>query len=96
MPDPGAEPEIGERRVVAERVAGGVCRFVEQQEEAVGPVDLAAPMANEEGAAAAVVRGPDLGGARVAEALDHTSAVHHVGEEEGTHGGAKRTPRMSR
>ena len=88
----GAESELGERRVVAERVAGGIGGLVEQQEEAVGPVDLAAAMADEERAAAAVVLGPDLGGARVAEALDHTSAVHHVGEEEGTHGCAKRTP----
>ncbi|HZJ71944.1 MAG TPA: hypothetical protein VFF36_13515, partial [Planctomycetota bacterium] len=81
---PGAEPEIGERRVVAERVARGIGRLVEQQEEAVGPVDLAAPMAGEQGAAAAIVSGPDLGGTRVAEALDPTGAVHHVGEEEGT------------
>ena len=49
-------------------------------------------MAGEQGAAAAIVSGPDLGGTRVAEALDPTGAVHHVGEEEGTHGGAKRTP----
>ena len=68
--------------MVAKRVAGGICRLVEQEEEAVGPVDLAAPMADEKCAAAAVVSGPDLGSTRVAEALDHTSAVHHVGEQQ--------------
>ena len=43
-------------------------------------------------ARAAIVRGPDLRGARVTEALDQQRAVHDVGEEQGTHGRAKRTP----
>ncbi len=39
--DPGAKREIGECLVIGERVAGRVCHFVEQQEEAVGAIDLA-------------------------------------------------------
>ena len=84
--DPGGEREIGKCVVVGERVAGGVGRVVEQQEEAVGAVDLAAVVACEEIAGPAVVLGPDLRRAGVAEALDQTRAVHDVGEEEGPFG----------
>ena len=79
--DPGAESEVGKRVVVGERVAGRVSRLVEQQEEAVGTSDLAAVVASDEVARAAVVRGPDFRGAGVAEALDQTCAVHDVGKE---------------
>ena len=93
--DPGGEREVGESAVVGERVAGRVDRIVEQQEEAVGATDLAAVMAREKVARPAVVRGPDLGGACVAEALDQARAVHHVGEEEGAHGHAKGSRRAT-
>ena len=51
QPGPGVEREVRECLVVGERVAGGVRRVVEQQEEAVGAVDLAAAVARRGGRA---------------------------------------------
>ena len=77
-----AQAERGERVVVGQcerRRRDGV---VEQQEEAVAVVDLAAAVAGEEGARAAVMLGEHARRARVAQALDDGRAVDEVGEEK--------------
>jgi hypothetical protein len=84
--DSRGDVEVRERRVIRERVAGGVGHIVEQQEQAVGAPDLAAVMAGEQVARPAIVCGPDFGGAHVAEPLAESGAVHHVGEEKGALG----------
>ena len=69
--NPGGQRKIGKCMVVAERIAGSVSRVVEQQEQAIGASDLTAAVVSEEVARPAVVLGPDLRRAGVAEALDH-------------------------
>jgi hypothetical protein len=96
--DPGGESKAGKCLMVGERVAGRVSRIVEQKEEAVGTSNLAAAVESEEVARPAVVLGPDLRRAGIAQALDHARTVHHVGEEEGAHGhsSGSRSPVVSR
>ena len=86
QPGPGAEARA--RRAPGGRRArsGRRRRVVEQQEEAVGAVDLAPAIASEQLARPAIVLGPHLRGTRVAQALDQQRAVDHVGEEEAAFG----------
>ncbi len=62
------QPQVCKRVMVGECVTARVGRVVEQQEEAVGATDFAAVMVSEEIACTAVMRGPDLRRARVADA----------------------------
>ena len=84
QPDPGAEREVRDGPVIGEGVAGGVRGLLEEQEEAVGAVDLEAAVTREQVARPAVVRGPDPRRLGVAEALDQKRAVDEVDEEEGS------------
>ena len=69
--------------MVGERERGRLRGVVEQEEEAVAVVDLAAAVAGEKIARAAVVLGEHARRARVAQPLDDGSAVDEVGEEQG-------------
>ena len=71
QPDANANPQIGKRTVIVERVARRVGRRVEQQEKAVGTANLAAVMTSDQVARPAIVRCPDFRGAGVTETLDH-------------------------
>ena len=72
----------GQRPVVGQRVAHRIGRRVEQQQHAVGLVDLAPAPVRQQVARHAVVRRPDLGHRRVAEALGQLGAVDHVGQQQ--------------
>ncbi len=50
-------------------------------------------MAAEKDAGKLVMRGPDLGRARVADVLDQAGAIHHVGEKEGAFSHIAKTQR---
>ena len=52
------ECQVRQCSVVGERVAGRVAGVVEQQEEAVGAIDLSATVANEQVARATIVLDP--------------------------------------
>ena len=69
--------------MVRERERGRLRGVVEQEEEAVAVVDLAAAVAGEKGARAAVVLGEHARCASVAQPLDDGRAVDEVGEEQG-------------
>ena len=69
--------------VVRHRVADRVCAVVEQQQHAVGLVDLAPVPGPEQRARDSVVRCPDLGHRAVAELLGQAGAVHDVRQQQG-------------
>jgi len=83
----GAKPvEVeGLAKPLAARVmamARGIGRGLEQEEEAVGPVDLAPVVAAKQVARPAIVLGPQGEGALVTEALRRQRAVDGVGEQQ--------------
>ena len=68
--------------VVRHRVGDRVGGRLEQQQHAVGLVDLATAPGVEQPARHPVVRGPHLGHRGVAQLLGQLGAVHHVGQEQ--------------
>jgi hypothetical protein len=79
---PCRQAELGHRRVIVQHVAGGVGGGVEEQQEAVGAVDLAPVVAAQQVARPPVVLGPQGEGALVAEALCRQRAVDGIGEQQ--------------
>ncbi len=86
--DPGGEGdavadlERGQGAVVGERVVDGVDRPLEQQQEAVGLVDLEAGVVVEEVAGEAVMGAEDGKGALVAQPFDQRRAGDQVAHQE--------------
>ena len=68
--DTSAQRQSSECLVVVQRVAQRVERHVEQQEETVGAIDLSPTMAHQQVARPAIVLGPQLRCACVAQLLD--------------------------
>ena len=88
-----------QRAVVLHRVADRVGAVVEQQQHAVGLVDLAAAPRRQQGARDPVVRGPDLGHRGIAELLGHLRAVDDIRQQQGldlTHRHPPMQPRDSK
>ena len=70
-----------QRPVVGERVPDRLRGIVEQQQHAVGLVDLAPVPLRQQVARDTVVRRPDLGHRRIAERLGQLGAVDDIGEQ---------------
>ena len=75
--------QAGQGLVVGQRATQGVGGVVEQQQEAVGLVDLAAAPLPHQVARQAVVRRPQRGRLGVAQPLGDGHAVDQVGEQQG-------------
>ena len=73
--------QCGQCAVVGQRVTSCVEGMVEQQQQAVGLVNLAPVPARHQVARHAVMRRPQRGHRGVAEPLRQRCAVHHVGEQ---------------
>ena len=76
-----SKSQVDQSVVILQRIAhrgGGV---IKQEEEAVGPVDLASPMWPQEIASAPVVLAPDPRGFDVTDRIDDLRAVDDVGEQ---------------
>jgi hypothetical protein len=71
-----------QRRLVGEREEDGVVGRIEQQQHAVGLVDLAAAPARQQVARQAVVRRPQRGQARIAQGHAQARAVDHIGQQQ--------------
>jgi hypothetical protein len=71
-----------QRRLVGEREEDGVVGRIEQQQHAVGLVDLAAAPARQQVARQAVVRRPQRGHARIAQGHAEARAVDHIGQQQ--------------
>ena len=81
------EADLGHLRVIVERITRSVGGGLEQQEQAVGAVDLAAVVLAKQIARPPVVLGPQGSSALVAQPLRGRRAVDDIGEQQGSVGG---------
>jgi hypothetical protein len=81
-PARAARPSSAIAKVIVQGMARGVGNGVEQQEETVGAVDLAAMVATQQVARPAIVLGPQGARALVAETLRRQGAVDGIGEQQ--------------
>jgi hypothetical protein len=79
--------ELPEGPVVGQGVAHGVGGAVEEEQEAVGLVDLPAAALDHQIPGEALVVGGDLGSAPVADGGEEPGTAHEVGDHEGLDGG---------
>jgi len=77
--------ERTQRALTGQRVADGVVGGVEEQQHAVGLVDLAPAPLRQQVARHPVMRPPDLGHRQVTQRLRQLGAVDHVGQQKDTH-----------
>jgi hypothetical protein len=81
------QPECGQCAMVGQRVADRIGGPVEQQQHAVGLVDLAAAPDRQQVARGPVVGGPECRHRGVAERLGQPGAVDDIGQQQGVQGG---------
>ena len=75
--------QAGQRAVVGQGIGQRITGLVEQQQKAVGLVDLAPAPVAQQVTRQAVVAGPERGHQAVAQARGQCGAVHQVGQQQG-------------